>query len=83
MNKKILLLFICLILTVACFSSCSLLKCGHRKNVIDDVGVAPTCTESGVTDGRHCEKCGDILIAQEELAPLGHSYSATVIEPTQ
>ena len=82
MNKKILLLFVCLILTVACFSSCSLLKCRHRKNVIDDVGVAPTCTESGVTDGRHCEKCGDILIAQEELAPLGHSYSATVIEPT-
>ena len=82
MNKKILLLFICLILTVACFSSCSLLKCRHRKNVIDDVGVAPTCTESGVTDGKHCGKCGDILIAQEELAPLGHSYSATVIEPT-
>lgn len=87
MTKKRLLLctFTLVIVSLLLFalSGCVLFNkmCKH-KNVIDDVGVAPTCTESGVTDGKHCGKCGDILIAQEELAPLGHSYSATVIAST-
>ena len=39
-----------------------------------DPAAAPTCTETGLTQGEHCAVCGEILTAQEELPALGHSY---------
>jgi len=47
-----------------------------------DAAVAPTCTETGLTEGKHCSVCEDILVAQEEVAKLGHSYDAVVTAPT-
>ena len=44
---------------------------GHTA-VIDNVAVAPTCINTGLTEGKHCERCGDVLLAQEEIAALGH-----------
>ena len=46
-------------------------KLGHT-DVIDEP-IAATCTESGLTEGKHCTVCGEILIAQEEIPALGHS----------
>ena len=43
---------------------------GH--NTIVDNAVAPTCTVIGLTEGSHCSYCGEIFIAQEEIAALGH-----------
>ena len=34
--------------------------------------VAPTCTETGLTEGQRCTICGDIVIAQEVVPALGH-----------
>ena len=33
-----------------------------------------TCTQAGLTEGSHCDICGDILIAQEEVDALGHNF---------
>ena len=53
---------------------------GHNVVVID--GVAPTCTEAGLTEGKHCEACGEVFVAQETVADLGHDYDSIVTAPT-
>ena len=34
-----------------------------------------TCTETGLTEGKKCSECGEILVAQEEVAAKGHSFA--------
>ena len=52
---------------------------GHTVAVIDS--VAPTCTETGLTEGKHCEECGEVFVAQETVIALGHGYKAVVTAP--
>ena len=44
---------------------------GHTE-VIDEA-VAPTCTETGLTEGSHCETCGEVIVARGILDTLGHA----------
>ena len=43
---------------------------GHSEVV--DEAVAPTETESGLTEGSHCSVCGAVLVAQEEIPAVGN-----------
>lgn len=45
---------------------------GHTEEHLP--GKAPTCTEPGLTAGKRCTNCGEILLAQEVIPALGHSY---------
>lgn len=49
---------------------------GHTE-VIDEA-KAPTCTEKGLTEGKHCSVCQKVLVKQEEVAALKHDYESTV-----
>ncbi|MBE6768072.1 MAG: hypothetical protein E7549_04080 [Ruminococcaceae bacterium] len=40
---------------------------------VTDAAKAPTCTETGLTEGKHCSVCGTVLVAQETVAALGHT----------
>ena len=44
---------------------------GHTEEIIP--AVAPTCTETGLTEGKKCSVCGETLVAQEVVAALGHT----------
>ena len=45
---------------------------GHTEEAVP--GYAATCTETGLTDGKKCSVCGETLLAQEEIAALGHNF---------
>ena len=51
---------------------------GHIEVV--DEAVAPTCTETGLTEGKHCSACKEVLQAQEVVAETGHTEGQTVTE---
>lgn len=50
----------------------------NHANIVKDVAVAPTCTETGLTEGSHCGDCNKILIAQEVVSFTNHTE---VIDP--
>ena len=53
---------------------------GHAEEEIP--AVAATCTDTGLTAGVKCSRCGEILVAQEVVQALGHDYEAVVTAPT-
>ena len=44
---------------------------GHTEVI--DAAVAPNCTETGLTEGKHCSVCEDVLVAQTVVDALGHT----------
>ena len=67
-------------------------ECGEKEtNIIDalghseviDEGVAPTCTETGLTEGAHCSACGEVFVAQETIMATGHTETLdAAVDPT-
>lgn len=45
---------------------------GHNK-VIDEA-VAPSYTQTGLTEGSHCSVCGEVFVEQEEVPMLQANY---------
>ena len=53
---------------------------GH--SAVSVPGKAPTCTENGLSDGKKCSVCQEVLLSQTTILATGHSYSFTVTAPT-
>ncbi len=52
----------------------------HNHTEVIDEAVEATCTETGLTEGKHCSVCGDVLVAQQVVDALGHTEGETVVE---
>ena len=55
---------------------------GHDEVI--DAEKAPTCTQTGLTEGKHCARCNKVLVAQTEIPALGHNVTEGTVtkQPT-
>ena len=56
---------------------------GHANETVP--GYAATCTANGLTDGAVCTRCNQVTLAQQVIAPLGHTAAeewVKVADPT-
>ena len=49
------------------------IPCEH-KNVETLGAVDATCTATGLTEGKHCSVCKEVIVKQEEVPAIGHSW---------
>ena len=56
-----------------------------NHTVVIDKEVSATCTKSGLTEGKHCSICGEVLKKQEVIKAIGHkSDNGTItVQPTE
>ena len=47
-----------------------ILATGHTEVI--DSAIAPDCTETGLTQGKHCSVCNEVLVPQQTINVTGH-----------
>lgn len=51
---------------------------GHTEEII--AGKPASCTEPGLTEGKHCSVCNEVLKAQEVVEAIGHHYTSGICD---
>ena len=62
------------------FSETAEIHAEHTEVV--DEAVAPSCTTTGLTEGKHCSACNKVLVEQEELAVVHEEVVDAAVEST-
>ena len=59
------------------------LYCPDEHTEVVDKAVEATCTTDGLTEGKHCSVCNEVIVVQEVVPALGHStVEVPGVEPT-
>ncbi|MBQ9342774.1 MAG: hypothetical protein IJT99_01120, partial [Clostridia bacterium] len=53
-----------------------------EDKIVTDTAVEATCEKTGLTEGKHCSACGEVIVAQKEIAALGHEPGEEKITET-
>jgi hypothetical protein len=54
-----------------------------EHTIVTDPAVAATCTSTGLSEGKHCSVCNEVIVAQQTVVKKDHTYTATVTtQPT-
>lgn len=70
-------------ITIPAQSVATVVVDGHNHIAVTDNAAAPTCTETGLTQGSHCSVCGEVIIPQETVPATGHtSVVDNAVAPT-
>ncbi|MDE6201544.1 MAG: InlB B-repeat-containing protein [Clostridiales bacterium] len=85
-TKKIIIILLCVLLIGAAAggivgliktksdkSPTTTTKCTEHVEVIDK-GKAATCRATGLTDGKHCSKCGIVTVKRTVIPVIDHNY---------
>ena len=51
-------------------------KSEHTEIIIE--AVQPTCSSSGLTEGKKCSVCNEIIVAQESVPATDHKYTSQI-----
>ena len=51
---------------------------GHTE--VTDAAVAATCTNTGLTEGKHCSVCNAVITAQATIPANGHTWGAWTVK---
>ena len=55
----------------------------HKHTVVVDKAVAATCTKTGLSEGKHCSACGEVLVAQQVVSKKAHTIvTISAVEAT-
>lgn len=64
--------------TCACGCSYTQVVNALNHNVVEIPAVAPTCTQTGLTAGSKCSRCGTIFTTQKTVTAIGHAYNGSI-----
>lgn len=51
---------------------------GHSETL--DAAIAATCTEPGLTEGKHCTACGKTVVERKAVSALGHKAGEWIVD---
>lgn len=81
--KKLLSVFMSLLLLLSCVYGCTGFEEAeqsqlsyaesHEHTIKIISGKQATCTEKGLTEGKYCSECGEIIMEQKELDKIPHT----------